>query len=78
MCWSAQDRHAPQIAGDVLLVRLNRTSANLQQFRVAPQPLDMVLADVAVPTQHLDGTVRDVLALVAQNNFTPSESMRLP
>ena len=44
------------------MVRLERAAADLQQLGVAPQPLDDVLAHVAVAAEHLDGGVGGPLA----------------
>jgi ABC-type hemin transport system ATPase subunit len=52
---------AGEVARHVLLVRLERAAADLEQLRVAPQPLDVVLAHVAVAAEHLDRPVGDVL-----------------
>ena len=43
-------RRPAEIAREILVVSLERAAANLQQLRVSPQPLDDVLAHVAVPT----------------------------
>src|SRR4029453_17100295 len=57
----AERSHTRQVARDVLLVRLDRAAADLEQLRVAPQPLHPVLPDVAVAAEHLDRAVGDLL-----------------
>src|SRR5262249_5091029 len=52
---------ARQVARDVLLVRLDGAAADLEQLRVAPQALDAILADVAVPAEDLDRAVGHLL-----------------
>src|SRR5438045_8921915 len=59
--WLLEARVPRQIAGDVLLVRLDRAAADLQQLGVAPPPLHLILADGAVAAEHLDRAVGDVL-----------------
>mmetsp|Transcript_24890 Transcript_24890/g.59638 ORF Transcript_24890/g.59638 Transcript_24890/m.59638 type:complete len:395 (-) Transcript_24890:99-1283(-) len=44
------------------MVRFQGTAADLEKFRVAPQPLHRVLAHVAVPAHHLDCPVGHVFA----------------
>src|SRR5215831_3685785 len=51
-----------EIPRDVLLVGLDGAAADLEQLGVAPQSLDLVLADVAVAAEHLDRAVGDLLA----------------
>src|SRR4029453_5057761 len=57
----AERSHTRQVARDVLLVRPARAPADLEQLRVAPQPLHPVLPDVAVAAEHLDRAVGDLL-----------------
>ena len=51
-----------QIPRQVLVVGLERAAADLEQLGVAPEPLDHVLAHVAVAAQHLDRRVGGALA----------------
>ena len=44
------------------MMRLERTAANLKQLTVAPEPLDDVLAHVAIPAEDLHRAVGDILA----------------
>src|SRR5688572_32958270 len=51
-----------KVLRQVLVVRLERAAADLEQLGVAPEPLDHVLAHVAVAAEHLDRGVGDALA----------------
>ena len=53
---------AREIAGHVLLVRLERAAADLEQLRVTQQALDRELGAIAVAAEHLHGIVGDLLA----------------
>lgn len=43
-------------------MRFVRPAADLQQFRVTPEPFDVVLANVAIAAERLDRAVCDALA----------------
>ena len=49
-----------EVADHVLVVRLEGPAADLEELRVAPELLDLVLGDVAVAAVDLDGGVGDV------------------
>ena len=50
-----------EVADHVLVVALERAAADLEELRVAPELLDLVLRDVAVAAVDLDRGVGDVL-----------------
>src|SRR5215475_4498465 len=59
------------VLGDVLLVRFQGTATDLEQLSVAPQPLDDVLAHVAVAAEDLNGAIGDLLADAGGKQLAP-------
>ena len=54
-----------EITCNVLVVRFVRSTSNLKQFGIAPKALNVVLTDVPIATQCLDGAVCYPFAHVA-------------
>src|SRR5437773_5160934 len=50
-----------QIPSDILLMRLERAAADLDQLGVAPELFDSVFAAVAVAAEHLDRSIGNFL-----------------
>src|SRR5262249_12354087 len=59
--WRSGGERAREIAGEVLLVRLERATADLEQLRVPQQALDRELGAVAPAAEDLHGVVGDLL-----------------
>src|SRR5262249_3611666 len=75
----ADDLHpAGEVFGDVFLVRLQGAATDLQEFGVAPQLLDDVLAQVAVAAEDLHGVVRHLLGHGGGDQLHPVRVDALP
>ena len=50
-----------QVSRDILLMRLERSTTDLEELGVSPQALHVVFTDVAVAAHDLHGSVGDLL-----------------